>query len=363
MSKIAVVGAGPAGLLTSIFIEKHDVTIYEDHREVGKPKHCAGFVSYDTASRYASLTGWSIIDHKYSTIVFHTPRGVHELYFKNPIICHVNRPLLEEKLLDKALSRGHEIIFGKKAKPGNAPNKIVVDGVEKTYEKVVAADGPLSVFRRRYYGGLNKYLVGIQYIYRASGVDTGKVHTLFNNLTPGFFQWLAPIDRDTVLIGFASEKYLVHPNKIMQHVVKKTGIVIGGRLETFGGIIPFEKPVKNPIIDNKLFLTGDSIPIVKPYTGGGLQFISIAAPVLGSSLDKDDPSIFQKIFRALERRIGLEYYATKIAKKIGYWIPPHMVSYMYKLGLLKHSDYDNHYRILFKSIPYIPWILFREVFT
>jgi digeranylgeranylglycerophospholipid reductase len=174
--EIAVVGGGPAGLLTALNIDNHDVVVYEEHKDVGVPKHCAGFVSNETArilTRYASK---DVIDHKYWNIVFYTPKGVYRLYFKDPIVYHVNRPLLEKKLLDRVVGKGHKIFFKKKARPGSKPGEVIVKGDSLSYDLVVASDGASSLFRSKYLGRISKRLVGVQYIYRIKGLDPDTIH-------------------------------------------------------------------------------------------------------------------------------------------------------------------------------------------
>jgi len=359
--KILVAGAGPAGLLTSLYIDNHDVVLVEEHSEVGKPKHCAGFIGELTVKRYASLLGWSVIDHKYNVVVFHTPRGAYTLYFHKPLIYHINRPLLEEKLLDKVLSKGHEIIFNTRVKPGDKPGKVFLGDKELVVDKIIAADGPHSVFRKKYFGKHKEWLRGVQYIYRASNLDSSTVHTLFNEYTPDFFQWLAPLDHDTVLIGFASKEYRVHPDKIVNYISRKTGVKLGSKLEVFGGVIPYDKPLEDPIIDDKIYFIGDSVPLIKPYTGGGLVAISLAGPALGLSIKYGDPSLYRRIYRLIGSRIIYEYFATNLARRFGYWIPPYIVYHLYRLGILTPTDYDNHYRLLFKSLPLSLYLIYKLV--
>ena len=359
--KVLVVGAGPAGLLTSLYIRNHEVVIAEEHGEVGRPKHCAGFVGEQTARKYASLLGWDVIDHRYDTIVFHTPRGKYTLHFKKPLIYHVNRPLLEDKLLDKVLARGHEILYNTRVKPGDKPGKAIVNGVSREYDVIVASDGPHSVFRKKYFQGYRRWLRGVQYVYRGSGVDDSTVHTLFNNLTPDFFQWLAPIDHDEILVGFATSNYMIHPEKIVEYVARKTGVKLGSRLEVFGGVIPVDKPLEKPVVDNRVFFIGDSVPLTKPYTGGGLRLISLTAPVLGHAIDSGDPGIYERFYRIMYVRIKYEYLATSIARHMGYWIPPYIVYHLYRFRVLDVLDYDNHYRLILKTLPFTLYMFYKLV--
>lgn len=354
---ILVVGAGPAGLLSSIFIDKHDVLLIEEHNEVGLPKHCAGFVSKYYAEYIASITKSDVLDNKYYSIIFHIHGKEYLLSFKEPLIYHINRPLLEQRLLDIVYSKNHRVLFGAKGKPSSSLDKVLIKNSEINCSKIIVADGSNSIFRKYFFREYTDRLIGIQYIHRSSCLDTDIVHTLFNNNTPDFFQWLAPLDNDIVLIGFATKEYRVHPDEIVKNISRETGVKLGSRIEVFGGVIPFDKPLKQPIYRNKLFFIGDSIPVIKPYTGGGLLNIFTLAPILGHSIDKGDFSIFSKTYESIKSRIIYEYIAVSIFKKTGYWIPPRIVYTLYKLNMLNPSDYDNHYRLLSKSLKLIPHII------
>jgi len=348
--KILVVGAGPAGLLVSLHIRSRDVVVLEEHREVGRPKHCAGFVSEETALAYASIAGWDVIDCKYNILIFHTPRGSYKLFFDKPLVYRLNRPLLEEKLLDKALSRGVEVELGKRVKPGASPGEVLLESSSKCFEAVVAADGAHSLFRKRYFRGYRERLIGIQYVYRARRVDRGVIHLFFNDLTPDFFQWLAPIDDDRVLAGFATRHYTVHPESIVKYIARRAGVELGSRVEVYGGLIPADRPLDKPVVANKVFLIGDSVPHVKPFTGGGLKLISLLAPILAASIDREDPALYVRAHRSLYSKLLIEHTATRLARRVGYWIPPVIVAQLYELGLLKASDYDEHYKLVFKAL-------------
>jgi len=359
-NSVLVVGAGPAGLLTAIFVRKREVVVFEEHREVGKPKHCAGFVGEDTAKTYASIAGFSIIDNEYDTLVFHTPKGSFELSFRKPIVYRVDRPMLEEKLLDRALAKGVRVEFGKRVKPGSSVGEVVVDGVTKSFEVIVAADGSASLFRKKYYGGYASKLIGVQYVYRAEGLDDSVIHLFFNEITPEFFQWLAPLDSDRVLIGLATRKYSVHPEALVKWIARRARVKLGSRVEVFGGLLPRDKPVKNPVYADKVFFIGDSVPHVKPFTGGGLRLISILAPVLAKSLDKGSPTEYVRLHKALIKRVAVEYAATRIVERIGYWLAPAAAAQLHGLGLLTSSDYDNHYAVVLKTLALSP-VLFPKL--
>ncbi|MET1160282.1 MAG: NAD(P)/FAD-dependent oxidoreductase [Thermoprotei archaeon] len=354
MVDVVVVGGGPAGLITSLYVKGLDVVLFEEHSRVGYPKHCAGFVSRYTAARISRIASSRVLDHRYRVLSFYTPRGRYIMEFKTPLIYHVNRPLFEEKLLDKVLAKGIDVYLGVKAKPSTSPSLIRVGNGEVRARYIVASDGAHSIFRKALYRSYNDYLIGVQYVYRTSGLDDDVIHIIYDNYTPDFFQWIAPIDTDKVLLGFATRKYTVHPEVIASKSLKKIGITPGSRIEVFGGLIPRDKPLDNPVIeyrDTSVVFIGDSVPHIKPYTGGGLSLITTLAPLLGDSISRNRLLDYKRVHRALKYRLLVEYSLTSFFEKNNYWIPADIVNKLYRFKLLEPVDYDNHYRLVVKSLP------------
>ncbi|MEM4718262.1 MAG: NAD(P)/FAD-dependent oxidoreductase, partial [Desulfurococcaceae archaeon] len=266
--KITIIGAGPAGLYTALHIEKHDVNIIEEHSKPGVPRHCAGLVSYTTARLIQEISP-KLIDQSYRKIQFITPEIKTEIKFKNPVIYHVKRPLLEEKLASLVESKGHIILYDAKAKPRDKKTIYVSKNIVE-YNILIAADGARSIFRKSMIPEKTKYLHGIQLEARARNIDPDTITVIYSSDNPYFFGWITPLSNDIVQIGYASIKPRIEA--LYKLAKSKANIEITSTMEIYGGLIPIHKPVKNPMISGNTILHGDSVPLTKPYTGGGLYY-------------------------------------------------------------------------------------------
>ncbi len=353
---VGVIGAGPAGLLTSLYIRDREVIIFEEHNTVGKPEHCTGLIGLNTTLFFTRILGWKIIDNKYYGIYFHTPIGDYKLFFKEPIAYHVNRPMLEEKLLDKVNERGHRVVFNVRVKPSRKPGGFRASGRSFQVEKIIAAEGPLSLFRRVFYEPIHEKLYGIQMLIRSRALDTNYFHVVYDKHIPEFFGWIVPLDHDLILAGYALSQHRIHPYRLIDRLIRKTGYSRGSVIKSFGGIIPVGKPIGKPSVNNKVFFVGDSIPFTKTYTGGGLYGIALYAPILGSAINFGEYGLLRKYFNHLRKHFMSEYRVTNIFRRIGYWIPPVIVEFLYRLGLVSPRDYDEHSRLIHRVLPLIPYI-------
>lgn len=352
---IVIVGAGPAGLYTSLYIKNRDVLLVEEHSYVGKPKHCTGIIGSKIARDIVAISP-KLLDSEYKRIIFLLENKKLELEFKYPLAYHVNRPLLEEKLAEKTESLGHVILYRTKAKPSS------IGTIETTHATiksniVVASDGANSEFRRRYTNHRPVFLHGVQVIAKNASLPTDTIVIYYSNDIPGFFAWITPIRDDYLQIGYASK---ITREKILQMIAKKTlGVELTGIRDRYGGLIPIHRPLENPILFNKLVFHGDSVPLIKPYTGGGLYYIFRLSPILGRLIDSGELSSYVTIYRKIfYYRSLVEHSVTNVLRQTRYHLPAEVVKSLYDIGFLSHQDFDNHYGIILKSISILPALVF-----
>jgi len=350
---LCIVGAGPAGLLTASYVKERDIILIEEHRQVGVPKHCAGLVGIETKWKIEQQLSPKLIDNEYNEIEFHIAGvGRYVFHFKQPFVFHVNRPMLEQKLFDKVSSRV-EFLNKVRAKPGNSPTEITIEYSVMKCQEVVASDGVLSVFRQRFYKVKPCYLIGFQGLFRTGYVNKDRIIVTYINNNDLIFHWIIPFDNDLVLSGYISRKPL--QINITEKLLILNGLQPKSVAEYFGGLIPCNHPLKTPVFAHNLYFFGDAVPLVKPYTGGGLYYIFKLAPDLALALDKKDPEIYEKAYISQSYfKLETERLLTGFFSRTRYWLPVPILEFVEKTGLLGIEDYDRHYKLFFKTLPFTP---------
>lgn len=352
---VVVVGGGPAGLYTALHIRRLDVLVLEEHSQVGLPRHCAGIIGSWTAEQVSRLSK-RLITASYRTLKFLTPSGIYEVSSKTPIAYHVERPELENILASYVESLGHKIVTGQKAKP-SVGLRVKAMGRDLKYGTLVVAEGPLSKFRDVLVEGRPTHIYGLQVVARtASPVDDSTIHIHYDSLNPDFFGWVIPLDATTVKAGFASRRPVF---SYIERIAKQTGIELTSMLDRFGGPLPLSKPPKTPVFYSKVVLHGDSVPLVKPYTGGGLFWIFKLSPVLAEHVERGALVEYDRYYRSVfYLRTAIERLVVGALRKTRYHIPVKFVHSLSNLNLLGPGDFDNHMLVAIKSLIALPVALF-----
>ncbi|MEM4528349.1 MAG: NAD(P)/FAD-dependent oxidoreductase [Desulfurococcaceae archaeon] len=357
---VIIIGAGPAGLSLAAEIKGLDVLIIEEHRRIGLPLHCTGLVGYLTKtiiSRYSN----HVIDKSYSRITFISEMSRKVIDFKEKAVFHINRPLLEETLASIAESRGHKLETGVRAKPYHGFSVKMRDKVMKP-EVIVASDGASSLFRKVFSKTTPGYLIGIQVMARVENLDDESIFVIYSKDITGFFSWIVPLDIDKAIIGCITSGPVTSPGTLFHKISEKAGIRITSPGSIFGGLIPIHRPLREPVVYSKIVFHGDSVPLVKPYTGGGLFHIFNLSPLLAKCLENMDLAKYVKIYKKnIYGKLLVERSLVDLVRKNNlYQLPMDIAHVINKLGFLTTSDYDHHYKLLFKALglmPLLPFVL------
>ena len=310
---VVVVGAGPVGSFTASKLAKlgANVTVFEEHKAVGSPSHCAGHISIRSLRNLGLYPlPKKILENTFSQANFYSPSGFKfSVHLAKPVTCAVNREAFDRCIADKAEAAGaryklnsrvqsllldNGAVKGVRVKRGDReesfPAKVVVD-----------AEGISSrLLRQTGLGGLN----GARLVYAVEAevesvknVELDAVEVFLGKAyAPGFYGWLIPRLDGTAKVGLAANKgnpkeflqRLMHKHPVASKQLRNAKITrMAFHPITLGG--PISKPYANGFL-----AVGDVASQVKPTTGGGVVFgltcAGIAAEVADKAVRRNDVS-------------------------------------------------------------------------
>ncbi len=310
---VIVVGGGPVGNFTALKLAKMGakVAVFEEHKEIGSPSHCAGHLSIRSLRNLGlyPLPG-KIVENTFSKANFYAPSGFKfSIQLAKPVTCSVNRKAFDKYIADKAEAAGanyrlnskvqsllmdDDTIKGVKVKQQTSteslPAKIVVD-----------AEGISSRLLRQ--AGLTAlsfeslvYAVEAE-VENVKDVQLDAVEVFMGEAyAPGFYAWIMPRLDGTAKVGLATKNG--NPKEFLKRLVRKHPVAsrqLGTAKITFSTFHPIT--LGGPIAktySNGFLAVGDVASQVKPTTGGGVIFgltcAGIAAEVANEALRRNDVS-------------------------------------------------------------------------
>ncbi len=261
---ITIVGAGPAGSTAAYHLAKkgHEVSLFEEHPEVGKPIQCTGIVTkklfdvidYSKDYMINELNGVDLIGPKESKI--HIP-------LKEYVIC---RKKFDTHLVNKALDAGAQLQLNHRFIGfDNKQPVFKVKGEQKVIkaDTIIGADGPqsnvgksagISVERNHYFGAQATI---------KGNFDPNIFTVYFGSIAPEFFAWSVPENAEYARVGVATKK---EPFNYFNQLQK---LIPGEITERQGGVIPIYNH-KQQVEKDNVFLVGDAGGLSKHTTGGGI---------------------------------------------------------------------------------------------
>ena len=110
MFDVAVIGGGPAGLLTAARCAQAglEVLVLEEHPEVGVPSHCTGIISFETAD-LAKIPDDIVLKRLTQAFLIGPDGTRHQVRWdlSGPeAICAIDRAAFDRTLAQEALAAG-----------------------------------------------------------------------------------------------------------------------------------------------------------------------------------------------------------------------------------------------------------------
>ena len=320
---IIVVGGGPCGSFAAFNLAKQgtNVTVFEEHSEIGFPSHCPGHLSIKGLRQLGFYPlPEEIVENTFYGAIFHSPKGKSFLVrFSQPVTCVVNRVLFDKYIAKIAKVAGAQYHLNSQVE-----SLIVEDGFVKgvsvkqdgkTREKflakiVIDAEGISSrILRLAGLSAFSRHMLvnGVQAeVENVKDTEPDMVEVFLGKAyAPGFYAWLIPISDGKAKVGLAAKTG--NPKELLNRLMFKHPVAskklhtakivqIGFHPLTLGG--PVTKTYSNGFL-----AVGDAASQVKPTTGGGIIFgmtcARVAAEVAYEALRKND---FSSEFLSTYRR-------------------------------------------------------------
>ncbi len=349
-SEIAVIGAGPAGLIAAreASLRGADVFVFEEHNEIGLPCHCAGLLSIEGLRSIGVPPYGAYVQNKIRGARFFSPSNLSFTIEGKKVLAYVvDRHILDCFLAEQALKGGSRIKLSSRVQSvkynrGWILNvnghdylraKLLIDA-EGALPKILKAT-PLKVLDK------NNLLNGFQVDISGVKVDPEHVEVhLGREIAPGFFAWIIPLNDEEARVGLACKSPDLK-NLLFKFIEKRFGDSERISMHSFhSGFIITCGPIEKTYSD-RLMVVGDAAGQVKPISGGGVIFGGICASIAGrvaSEAVKHD-MLEEKFLKAYENewkaRLGREFKIALLARRI--------------LNRLSDRDIDKIFSIVLKE--------------
>jgi geranylgeranyl reductase family protein len=278
---VTIAGAGPVGLRTAIGLKSEgwDVTVLEEHQEIGLPCNCSGLLSVNGLKRNEIDYSEIEVNKIFGAKIFSPDKTALKIERNEPVAILIDRSALDKELERKATKKGIEI--RKSTKLIDVRKDTVFLQHEQRGEMlktkfVVGADGAASKTRKLVMKKINpnSFVRTIQVTAKGS-FEKKIVEIYLGDFCKGFFAWVIPENSSKARIGLGVNG-TINSKEALNKFIKDMNIEI---LNESYFIIPISKPVKE-IQKENIFLVGDAAFQTKATTGGGIITGTIAADIL-----------------------------------------------------------------------------------
>ena len=342
LSDIIVVGGGPCGSFTAFNLAKQgvEVTIFEEHGEVGVPSHCPGHLSIKGLKQLGLYPlPEEIVENIFQGAIFHSPKGKSfSVRFFQPVTCVVNRVLFDRQIAEMAEDAGAQYLLNSQVESLIVENGFVKGATVKQNGKtkenflakiVIDAEGVSSrLLRLAGLPTLNRQMLvnGVQAeVDNVKDAESDMVEVfLGKDYAMGFYAWLIPMGDGKAKVGLATKTG--NPKELLRRLMFKHPIAskklhtakivqMGFHPLTLGG------PIKRPY-SNGFLAVGDVASQVKPTTGGGvilgMTCAKVATEIAYEALGKNDfssesLSVYQRRCKAI---LGFDVKAMTAVRKM-----------------------------------------------
>lgn len=330
-SEIAVIGAGPTGLIAAreASLRGAEVFVFEEHNEIGLPCHCAGLLSVEGLHNIGVPPHGDYVQNKIKGACFYSPSNLSFTVERRDYVAYVvNRRMLDCFLAEQALKSGSHIKLNSRVQSVKRDEWWVLNINGRDYFRaklLIDAEGALPRVLKT--AGLkplekNDFLNGLQVDISGVKVDPEHVEVhLGRGAAPGFFGWVIPLNDREARVGLACKNSNLK-GLLFSFIKKRFGGFEGVNMRSFhSGFIITCGPIEKTYSDG-LMVVGDAAGQVKPISGGGVVFGGICASIAGRLASEaiKHNRLEGKFLKTYEdewkARFGREFKVALLARKI-----------------------------------------------
>lgn len=334
MKRIVIVGAGPIGCYLGQLLKRKGKKplLIEEHKELGRPVHCAGLVGKKVFQEAEIKLPQDSILNVINGATIYIDEG--KLAMQRKEVAYV----IDREKFDKSLGKDLDIRFETKCLGLQKENDHYIVETDKgciEADIIVGADGARSVLREYVAGNHIDYLKGVQFRVELKSQQQDMVKVFVKK---PYFYWIIPESKTVARIGVLSQ----NPYHDLLNFIREKKLK-GKILEKFAGIVPLTH--FNSLVKERVFLVGDSASQIKPLSYGGVYMGMRAAEILAESLFKAKfkqyPSLWKKRFGS---EINIALRAREIIQKLSNEELKDMFSFAKERVKVIESkgDFENH---------------------
>lgn len=362
MDAVVIAGAGPAGLKVASELAKEgwNITLLEEHGEIGIPENCSGLLSISGLNELGISAERCTVNKIFGAEIY-SPYGTKLVIERNkPVAVVVKRAEFDKALYEEALNSGAKIelnsklidirkervFFQRKARGEIKRAQIVVgaDGVNSKTREIAGYDVPKEYFvhsyQERVYGSFNEK----------------RVQVYMGSFAKGLFAWIIPESKKIARAGIAVSLGK-NPKQAFDEFKQKYAL----EFETIARqsfMIPIGPPIGEPIKGN-IFLVGDSAFHVKATTGGGIIMGLNAAKKCAQAISnhlkhKADLSEYKKYLKPINKELKVHWKIRSYINSLSDDKLDKLFLKLKKAGieefLAEHGDMDKPSRFIGKLI-------------
>jgi len=336
---VAVVGAGPTGLICASELEKlgEKTIVIEEDKIIGEPVECAGLFNISGLKRLGIKKGDYVLNKVKGAKVIASSGASANIGGKEDKALVVDRGEFDRFL---AKEYNGELVLGKKVTDihGKSENYEIDFGRKIEAKRVVLATGyNPSLHKSLDFSGPSEYISTSQYEIQGINADPDFVELYVGSVAPGFFAWVIPVNEDVSRIGLGVMNAKESTHYYMESFLKRLKAEERFKeknkvIHRSGGLVPLFEPTQE-VAHKNAYLVGDAATHVKATTGGGVMIGGLAAKALAKAIHTD--TNYGVALVSIAKELNDHLMVRRVINRFGDTEYEHMIEFLNKPEIKK----------------------------